>query len=62
MDITYTARALASCTTSTDSTRLDDVGTIVLSTQSVAYDYHINPIHSWTDTTICKENDLVSLV
>jgi len=61
LDITYIASALASCTTATDSRRLDDA-TIVCSTFIVAYDYQINIIQRWTDTTTYKENGLVSLV
>jgi len=59
--MTYIARAPASCTTSTDYTSLDDA-TVELSTLSVAYDYHLNAIQIWTDTTICKQNVLVPLV
>jgi len=62
MDITYIASAPAWWTSNTDNTRCDDVGTISLSTFSDAYDYTINPIQNWTDTTSCKENGLVGLV
>ena len=62
MDITYLASAPASCTTSTDGRNSDVVSTIEFTTFSIAYDYQINPIQSWTDTTICKENGLVNLV
>jgi len=58
--MTYIARSPASYTTSTDYTWSDDA-TVVLSTRSVAYDYHLNAIHKCTDTTTCKENGLVSL-
>jgi len=50
MDITYIASANASCSTSTDSRRYDDA-TKGLSTFIVAYDWHINPHQTWTDTT-----------
>jgi hypothetical protein len=61
LDITYTARVPASCTTGTESRRYDDGGTVGLSTYSVGYDWQINPIQSWTDRTSCKENILDSL-
>jgi len=57
MDITYNARAQASCTITADSRRYDDA-TIELKAFSVVYDFQIYPIQ----TTICKENGLVSLV
>jgi len=59
MDITYIARAPVCCTISTDSRRYDEIGIIVSNTSSIAYDLHLNPIQSWTDTTTCKENGLV---
>ena len=61
MDITYIANACDSCTTGTDSRRRDDA-TTVTGTFTAAYDYHINTIQSWTDTTTYKENGLVSLL
>jgi len=61
LGITYTARAPACWTPSTDSRSYDDVGTKGLSAFSVANDYHLNAIQNWTDTTSCKENGLVSL-
>jgi hypothetical protein len=60
LDITYIASAPALCTNSTESRRYDDVATKKTRTLSVAYDCQFSPHQNWTDTTSCKENDLVS--